>query len=107
MYRLKIPAGAGLGVLLSWASGSLGITANQLLLTVWYFPPKAGTLLRLVANRYLDESFVENKGIPIIAGLIVGEALVGVGFAVKMIADGFKEKTMKALDVTRCCKLLR
>lgn len=86
----KYLAGAGLGALLSWASGGLGISAGL----GFYLPfnivltYSLGTLLRVVANRYLDESFVENKGIPIAAGLIVGEALVGVGFAVKMISDG-------------------
>lgn len=87
----KYLAGAGLGALLSWASGGLGISAGL----GFYLPfnivltYSLGTLLRVLANRYLDESFVENKGIPIAAGLIVGEALVGVGFAVKMISDGF------------------
>lgn len=87
----KYLAGAGLGALLSWASGGLGISAGL----GFYLPfnivltYSLGTLLRVIANRYLDESFVENKGIPIAAGLIVGEALVGVGFAVKMISDGF------------------
>lgn len=87
----KYLAGAGLGALLSWASGGLGISAGL----GFYLPfnivltYSLGTLLRILANRYLDESFVEGKGIPIAAGLIVGEALVGVGFAVKMISDGF------------------
>ncbi len=86
----KYLAGAGLGALLSWASGGLGITAGlgfylpfSIILTY-----SIGTLLRVLANRYMGESYVENKGIPIAAGLIVGEALVGVGYAVVKIMEG-------------------
>ncbi|NNK32656.1 MAG: oligopeptide transporter OPT family protein, partial [Xanthomonadales bacterium] len=44
-----------------------------------------GTLLRVVGDRYLGHAYAENTGIPVAAGFIVGEALVGVGFAVSMI----------------------
>jgi uncharacterized oligopeptide transporter (OPT) family protein len=33
----------------------------------------------------LGQSHAENVGIPVTAGFIVGEALVGVGFAISMI----------------------
>jgi uncharacterized oligopeptide transporter (OPT) family protein len=44
-----------------------------------------GTLLRVISDWKLGDEFAESTGIPIAAGVIVGEALVGVGFAVFMI----------------------
>ena len=44
-----------------------------------------GTVLRLATDRFKGHAFSENVGIPIAAGLIVGEALVGVGNALLAI----------------------
>jgi len=83
----KYLAGAGLGALLSLASPGLGITVGL----GFYLPfsivltYSIGTLLRVISDWKLGESFAESTGIPIAAGVIVGEALVGVGFAVFMI----------------------
>ena len=44
-----------------------------------------GCLLRVLCNKIAGNRFAEEKGIPIAAGLIVGEALVGVGIAVVKI----------------------
>jgi len=83
----KYLAGAGLGALLSLASPGLGITVGL----GFYLPfsivltYSIGTLLRVVSDWKLGQSFAEGTGIPIAAGVIVGEALVGVGFAVFMI----------------------
>ena len=44
-----------------------------------------GTLLRVVTDYKFGHSFSETSGIPVTAGFIVGEALVGVGFAISMI----------------------
>ena len=80
-------AGAGLGALLSLASPGLGITVGL----GFYLPfsivltYSIGTLLRVVSDWKLGDAFSESTGIPIAAGVIVGEALVGVGFAVYMI----------------------
>jgi uncharacterized oligopeptide transporter (OPT) family protein len=41
-----------------------------------------GCLIRIIVDKTRGHSFSENVGIPIAAGLIVGEALVGVGIAV-------------------------
>jgi putative OPT family oligopeptide transporter len=86
----KYLAGAALGAILSAASGGLGITVG-----LGFYLPFAivltyaiGTLLRLITNHKWGEKFAEEKGIPLAAGLIVGEALVGVGFAVNMIVAG-------------------
>ena len=83
----KYLAGAGLGALLSLASPGLGITVGL----GFYLPfsivltYSIGTLLRVISDWKLGEAFAEGTGIPIAAGVIVGEALVGVGFAVYMI----------------------
>ena len=83
----KYLAGAGLGALLSLASPGLGITVGL----GFYLPfsivltYSIGTLLRVISDWKLGEAFSESTGIPIAAGVIVGEALVGVGFAVYMI----------------------
>ena len=83
----KYLAGAGLGALLSLASPGLGITVGL----GFYLPfsivltYSIGTLLRVISDWKLGNAFAESTGIPIAAGVIVGEALVGVGFAVFMI----------------------
>jgi len=83
----KYLAGAGLGALLSLASPGLGITVGL----GFYLPfsivltYSIGTLLRVISDWKMGEAFAEGTGIPIAAGVIVGEALVGVGFAVYMI----------------------
>jgi len=83
----KYLAGAGLGALLSLASPGLGITVGL----GFYLPfsivltYSIGTLLRVISDWKLGDEFAESTGIPIAAGVIVGEALVGVGFAVYMI----------------------
>ncbi len=86
----KYLAGAGMGALLSAASGGLGITVGL----GFYLPfnivltYSIGTVLRLLSDRYAGVPFSEEKGIPIAAGFIVGEALVGVGFAIRMVLAG-------------------
>ena len=83
----KYLAGAGLGALLSLASPGLGITVGL----GFYLPfsivltYSIGTLLRVISDWKMGDEFAEGTGIPIAAGVIVGEALVGVGFAVYMI----------------------
>jgi len=85
----KYLAGAGLGALLSLASPGLGITVGL----GFYLPfsivltYSIGTLLRVISDWKMGEAFAERTGIPIAAGIIVGEALVGVGFAVYMILE--------------------
>lgn len=85
----KYLAGAGLGALLSLASPGLGITVGL----GFYLPfsivltYSIGTLLRVISDWKLGDAFAEGTGIPIAAGVIVGEALVGVGFAVYMILE--------------------
>ncbi len=85
----KYLAGAGLGALLSIAQPGLGITVGL----GFYLPfsivltYSIGTLLRVVSDWKLGNEFADDIGIPLAAGVIVGEALVGVGFAVYMILE--------------------
>ncbi len=80
----KYVAGAGLGALLS----STGIGGLGILVGLGFYLPfnivltySIGTLLRIIVDRRKGKVFSEEVGIPVAAGFIVGEALVGVGFA--------------------------
>ena len=83
----KYLAGAGLGAMLSIFQPGLGITVGL----GFYLPfnivltYSIGTVARIVMDHKLGHSHAENVGIPVAAGFIVGEALVGVGFAISMI----------------------
>ena len=87
----KYAAGAGLGALLSASGiGGLGI-----LVGLGFYLPfhivltySIGTVLRLIMDWKKGRRFSEEVGIPIAAGLIVGEALVGVGFAMYFVIKG-------------------
>ena len=85
----KYLAGAGLGAMLSLFQPGLGITVGL----GFYLPfnivltYSIGTLLRVVTDARFGQTWGEDTGIPVAAGFIVGEALVGVGFAVRMIME--------------------
>ena len=81
-------AGAGLGLLFALAGfGGIGV-----LVGLGFYMPfgivltyTIGNLLRIGADKIKGHKWVEDVGIPIAAGLIVGEALVGVGNAMVKI----------------------
>ncbi len=84
----KYLAGAGLGALLSASGvGGLGVLVGL----GFYLPfnivltSSLGTVLRLFTDAKLGHRYADDVGIPVAAGLIVGEALVGVGFAIYFI----------------------
>lgn len=87
----KYAAGACLGALLSASGiGGLGI-----LVGLGFYLPfdivltySIGTVLRLLVDWKKGRRFSEEVGLPIAAGLIVGEALVGVGFALHKVITG-------------------
>ena len=87
----KYVAGAGLGALLSASGvGGLGI-----LVGLGFYLPfnivltySIGTLLRVLADWRYGVNWSEQTGIPVAAGLIVGEALVGVGIALYYVFSG-------------------
>ena len=89
----KYLAGAGLGALLSATGiGGLGIQVGL----GFYLPFSIvltytiGTILRMVSDKTMGRDFSEQVGIPIAAGLIVGEGIVGVGFAIYYIIAGMQ-----------------
>ncbi|NNE70057.1 MAG: oligopeptide transporter OPT family protein, partial [Rhodothermales bacterium] len=80
----KYAAGAGLGALLS----ATGIGGLGILVGLGFYLPfsivltySLGTFTRVFIDRQKGASFSEEVGIPVAAGLIVGEALVGVALA--------------------------
>jgi len=86
----KYVAGAVLGGILSAVMGGLGITVGL----GFYLPfnivltYSLGTLARELTDRFAGKDWSEEIGIPIAAGLIVGEALVGVGDALYIVIKG-------------------
>jgi uncharacterized oligopeptide transporter (OPT) family protein len=84
-------AGAGLGGALSFSGlGGIGV-----LIGLGFYMPfdivltyTIGNILRVLSDRFLGHHFAQHVGIPIAAGLIVGEALVGVGYAFYQIGLG-------------------
>ena len=80
----KYAAGAILGGVLSALMGGLGITVGL----GFYLPfnivltYSLGTLARELSDRFKGKDRSDDVGNPIAAGLIVGEALVGVGNAI-------------------------
>ncbi|MGB5511125.1 MAG: OPT/YSL family transporter [Woeseiaceae bacterium] len=83
----KYMAGAILGGILSAVIGGLGITVGL----GFYLPfnivltYSLGTLARELTNKVKGNTWSEEIGIPVAAGLIIGEALVGVGNALVIV----------------------
>jgi len=84
----KYLAGAGLGALLS----SSGIGGLGVLVGLGFYLPfnivltySIGTALRLYSDWRLGHRFSDDVGVPIAAGFIVGEALVGVGYSLTLV----------------------
>jgi putative OPT family oligopeptide transporter len=87
----KYVAGAALGAMLSASGvGGLGILVGL----GFYLPFNIvltytiGTLLRVFTDWKKGKQWSEQVGIPIAAGLLVGEALIGVGFAISRVVLG-------------------
>jgi putative OPT family oligopeptide transporter len=87
----KYISGAGIGALLSASGiGGLGV-----LVGLGFYLPfdivltyTIGTALRVFSDGKYGSRFSNDVGVPMAAGLIVGEALVGVGFAVYYVIRG-------------------
>ncbi|MGB0717158.1 MAG: OPT/YSL family transporter, partial [Phycisphaerae bacterium] len=80
----RYTAGAGLGGLLAFSGlGGVGVQIG-----LGFYMPfdivltyTIGCFGRILADQYAGRKWIYDKGIPAAAGLIVGEALVGVGIA--------------------------
>lgn len=87
----RYAAGAGLGGLMAISGlGGIGV-----LIGLGFYMPfhivmtyTVGCTLRMAIERVRGRGFVEDVGIPVAAGLIVGEALVGVGKAMIAVFGG-------------------
>ncbi len=81
-------AGGGLGFLLAVSGlGGIGV-----MVALGFYMPfnivltyTIGCIIRVVTDKTAGRKFSEEVGIPIAAGLIVGEALVGVGIAMQRV----------------------
>jgi len=87
----KYLAGAGLGALLSASGiGGLGVLVGL----GFYLPFNIvltytlGTLARVYTDKVHGPRFADDVGVPVAAGLIIGEALVGVGYALVIVFAG-------------------
>ena len=87
----KYLTGAGLGALLS-ASGIGGV---GVMVGLGFYLPfniiltyTLGTLARMFTDAKMGRSFAEDVGIPVAAGLIVGEALIGVFYSLQIVFGG-------------------
>lgn len=84
----RYAAGAGLGAILSFSGlGGIGV-----LIGLGFYMPfnivltyTIGNVVRMYTEKRSGRSWVENTGIPVAAGFIVGEALVGVGAAIRVV----------------------
>ncbi len=84
----RYTAGGGLGLLLAFSGlGGIGV-----LVGLGFYMPfnivltyTIGNLLRIVSDKTRGRAWSHDVGIPFAAGLIVGEALVGVGYALVMV----------------------
>lgn len=99
-YRYS--AGAGMGLMLALSGlGGIGV-----LVGLGFYMPFSivmtytiGNILRVVSDSTLGKKFGYEYGVPIAAGLIVGEALVNVGNAIRVIFFPAEEATETAMVV--------
>lgn len=87
----RYAAGVTLGALLSASGvGGLGVLVGL----GFYLPFNivltytVGTVLRIVSDWKMGRSWSEETGVPLAAGLLIGEALIGVGVAVAVVIGG-------------------
>lgn len=89
LYRYG--AGAGLGLILALSGlGGIGVMVGlgfymPFLIALTY---TIGNVARIVLEKTKGHRWCEEVGIPVAAGLIVGEALVGVGMALVVVIRG-------------------
>jgi putative OPT family oligopeptide transporter len=100
----RYTAGAGLGLLLALSGlGGIGV-----LIALGFYMPfqialtyTIGNILRVASDKVCGTKFSHEIGIPIAAGLIVGEALVGVGNALVKVFFPGPEVSETAMNVGR------
>ena len=80
------------GILSATPFGGLGVMVglSMYLPLLYILPFGLGGVLNILLGKTRGERWVENNGVPIAAGLIVGDAIVGVIFAMIMVLQGLK-----------------
>jgi putative OPT family oligopeptide transporter len=84
-------AGSALGLVLAVSGlGGVGVHIGLGFYMPFYIvlTYTIGVALRVLANRRWGSAWSEDTGIPVAAGLIVGEALIGVGIALAAVLGG-------------------
>ena len=87
----RYAAGAGLGFLLAISGlGGIGVMIGLGFYMPFYIALTytIGNVIRIVAEKIKGNRWCEETGIPVAAGLIVGEALVGVIMALSVVLKG-------------------
>ena len=87
----KYAAGAVIGGVLSASTFTgLGVMVglSMYLPLVYLLPFGLGSVINVLSGRIKDRRWVENTGVPLAAGLIVGDAVVGVTFAIISVIGG-------------------
>ena len=93
----RYTAAGGLGFLLAISGlGGIGV-----MVALGFYMPfnivltyTIGCVLRIVCNKTAGNRWAEEFGIPIAAGLIIGEALVDVGFTLPKVIEGLYQTMM-------------
>jgi uncharacterized oligopeptide transporter (OPT) family protein len=93
----RYTAAGGLGFLLAISGlGGIGV-----MVALGFYMPfnivltyTIGCVLRVVCNKTAGNRWAEEFGIPIAAGLIIGEALVDVGFTLPKVFEGLFQTMM-------------
>ncbi|TWU37603.1 OPT oligopeptide transporter protein [Novipirellula aureliae] len=102
----RYTAGGGLGLLLALSGlGGIGV-----LIALGFYMPfqialtyTIGNVLRVISDKTMGSNFGHEVGIPIAAGLIVGEALVGVGYALMQVFFSKPLSTETAMSLGTVC----
>ncbi|MEL7499168.1 MAG: OPT/YSL family transporter [Planctomycetota bacterium] len=83
------------GGILGWLLAVSGLGGIGVMVALGFYMPfnivltyTFGCLLRVVTNKAAGHRWAEESGIPIAAGLIIGEALMSVAFAIYKIGEG-------------------
>ena len=87
----KYLTGAGLGLLVSLlVSPGMGVMVGLSMYLPFEYMAVFGIggIANIVARRFKGARFAEDQGVPLAAGLIVGDAVIEVIFAVKEVVAG-------------------
>jgi putative OPT family oligopeptide transporter len=81
------------GLMTAGVGGGMGVLVGLSMYLPFHYilPYGLGCILAMLAERRLGERWCNESGLPLSAGLIVGDSLAGVTIALIKVAQGFKE----------------